>query len=143
MPEPMTPEALTAEGWTRLELDGFSRVAGGLWTRGRLPDLEIGFLSGPQHVNGHMRNVHGGMLLTLADVSLGYAVIQQLGAMNCVTAQLQTQFISAARVGEFIVCRPQVLRQSSDLVFLRGLVNAGERTVASVDGIWKILKPRG
>ncbi len=143
MPDLMTPETLTAQGWTRLDIDGFSRVSGGLWTRGRLPELELGFLSGPQHVNGHMSTVHGGMLLTLADVSLGYAVIQQLGAMNCVTAQLQTQFISAAKVGEFIVCRPQVLRQSSDLVFLRGLIAVGERTVASVDGIWKILKPRG
>lgn len=139
----MTPETLTAEGWTRLNIDGFSRVSGGLFTRGKLPDLEVGFISAQQHVNGHMTTVHGGMLLTLADVSLGYAVIQQLGAMNCVTAQLQMQFISAAKVGEFIVCRPQILRQSSDLVFLRGITSVGERTVASVDGIWKILKPRG
>lgn len=138
----MTPETLTAEGWTLLNIDGFSRVSGGVWTRGKLPNLEVGFISGQQHVNGHMTTVHGGMLLTLADVSLGYAVIQQLGAMNCVTAQLQMQFISAAKVGELIVCRPQILRQSSDLVFLRGIISVGERTVASADGIWKILKPR-
>ena len=77
----MTPENLAAEGWTRLDIDGFSRVSGGLWTRGKLPELEVGFVSGQPHVNGHMSTVHGGMLLTLADVSLGYAVIQQLAGL--------------------------------------------------------------
>jgi len=138
----MRPEALRAAGWTLLGIDGFSRVSGGLWTRGELPELRIGFIAADPHRNGHMGTVHGGMLLTFADVSLGYAVTRLLGGLNCVTAQLQTQFISAAEVGDFVECRPEVLRRSAQLVFLRALLVVGDRTVASVDGIWKILKPK-
>lgn len=138
----MTPEALRADDWTPLGVDGFSRVSGGIWTRGELSELRTGFIAADTHRNGHMGTVHGGMLLTFADVSLGYAVTQLLGGMNCVTAQLQTQFISAAQVGEFVECRPEILRRSAQLVFLRALIVVGERTVASADGIWKILKPK-
>lgn len=138
----MTPETLRAEGWTLIGIDGFSRVSGGIWTRGELPELRTGFLAEDAHRNGHMGTVHGGMLLTFADVSLGYAVTQLLGGANCVTAQLQTQFISSAQVGEFVECHPEILRRSAQLVFLRALIVADGRTVASADGIWKILKPK-
>jgi acyl-coenzyme A thioesterase PaaI-like protein len=138
----VTPESLRAEGWIVLKADGFSGLAGTFWTRGSGAELGLGFLAEPQHRNGHMDSVHGGMLLTFADICLGYAVTQVLGGTHCVTAQLQMHFVSAARVGDFVSCRPEVVRHSAQLVFMRGLIRAGERTVASVDGIWKILEPR-
>lgn len=139
---PVTSDSLAAEGWRALRPVGFSGLVGDLWARGSGAELDIGFLAGPQHSNGHMGTVHGGMLLTFADIALGYAVARILGGAHCVTAQLQMHFVSAARVGDFVSCRPEIIRHSAQLVFTRGLIMAGERTAASADGIWKILAPR-
>jgi acyl-coenzyme A thioesterase PaaI-like protein len=56
-----------------------------------------------------------------------------------VTAQMQVQFTAAARVGSFILARPEVVRKTSELVFVRSLFEADGRTVASADGIFKLL----
>ena len=58
-----------------------------------------------------------------------------------VTAQMQVQFVAAAKVGELITCQPEVVRKTSSLVFVRGLIEAGGRTVASADGMFKLLDP--
>jgi len=138
----VTYDFLRAEGWVPLKADGFSGLVGSFWTRDKGADRSLGLIAGPQHCNGHMGTVHGGMLLTFADVCLGYAVAQVLGGAHCVTAQLQMHFVSAARAGDFISCRPEVIRHSAQLVFMRGLIMSGERTVASADGIWKVLESR-
>ena len=137
----MTPETLTAEGWRQLRAVGFSQHAGPFWGRNRDTALEVGFVANEQHTNGYIHSVHGGMLLTFADICLGYKAAVSLDGQRCVTVQLQMQFLSSAKVGEFIVCRPELLRRSKQLVFLRGVMFSGDRAIASADGIWKILKP--
>jgi acyl-coenzyme A thioesterase PaaI-like protein len=42
-------------------------------------------------------------------------------------------------MGGFLTCRPELIRRTSQIVFMRGLIKAGERTVASADGLWKLL----
>lgn len=138
----MDHEALKAAGWALLDSAGFTGLTGPFWARDRGPECSVGFVAGPQHANGNPGSVHGGMLMTFADNCLGYAVVQSLGGTHCVTAQLQVHFVSGARVGDFITCRPEIVRRSAQLVFMRGLLCVGERTVASADGIWKILEPK-
>jgi acyl-coenzyme A thioesterase PaaI-like protein len=65
-----------------------------------------------------------------------------LGGLGCVTVSLQTQFVSSARLGDFVVCRSQVIRRSKHLVFVRGLVSVDDDTFASAEGIWKVLPSR-
>ncbi|MND00386.1 hypothetical protein D3C83_189790 [compost metagenome] len=59
-----------------------------------------------------------------------------------VTAQLQAQFVSSAQAGDFIVGRPEIVRCTRQLVFVRGLITVGEKTIASAEGIWKLLEPK-
>lgn len=134
--------ALQTAGWTSTQPDAFSGIAGLLWSRGSGAQATYGFIAEARHSNGHMGTVHGGMLMTFADIALGCAVVAALGAPICVTAQLQVHFVGAARVGDFITCQPEIIRQTRQLLFLRGLINAGDKTVASTDGIWKVLEPR-
>jgi uncharacterized protein (TIGR00369 family) len=136
----MNIESLTAAGWTKIETGGFTEGMGPFWVRGAGAGCELGLVAEPRHSNNHMGTVHGGALMTLADVALGYAVVGVLGGRHCVTAQLQLQFVSGARIGDFVVCRPELLRQTSQLVFMRGLICVGETVAASADGIWKVLK---
>ena len=55
------------------------------------------------------------------------------------TIQFDMQFVSAARIGEFIEVRPEVVRQASALMFMRGMLTAGLRVVATANGVWTIL----
>ena len=138
----MDNQALADAGWTTINTDGFSGAVGTLWTRGTGSELIVGFVADDRHTNHHAGTVHGGALMTFADIALGFSVVKALGAPICATAQLQMQFIAAGRTGELITCRPEIIRRTSQLVFVRGLINAGEKTIASADGIWKVLAPR-
>jgi acyl-coenzyme A thioesterase PaaI-like protein len=138
----MDPATLQANGWTELNTSGFSEPFGPFWMRGTGEECEIGFTVGSRHTNTHMNTVHGGMLMTFADICLGYRVVLALGGRYCATAQLQLQFVSVAEIGEFVSCRPELIRRSSQLVFMRGLICADEKVVASADGIWKVLKQK-
>ena len=137
----MDLERLQAEGWQRVEVGGFSGVICPFWVH-RDDGLTIGFLSEQRHANNHMGTVHGGVLMTFADVALGYGAVEQLGGAYCATVQLQAHMVATPKVGEFISCRPEVIRRTRAMLFMRGLILADDRTVASVDGIWKILEPR-
>jgi acyl-coenzyme A thioesterase PaaI-like protein len=133
------PAELSAAGWTCVEADGFTGQLGPIWVRGNGAAREIGFVAAPHHGNTHLGSVHGGVLMTFADIGLGYGAADALGGQHCATAQLQVQFVAIARFGDFITCRPELVRAGTRLLFVRGLIVAGGKTVASADGIWKVL----
>ncbi len=140
----MDADQLKAEGWTAFGAEGFSSYLAPYWVRGGNSEPEIGFIVDSRHANIHMGSLHGGALMTFADLGLGYGVGRALGGSNCSTAQLQLQFVAVAKIGEFVSCKPEIVRQTTRLIFVRGLIRAGERTIASADGIWKVFeeKPR-
>lgn len=137
----MNAELPIAEGWTRIDTLGFTATLGALWRLGVDEDCTLGFLADERQSN-YQGGVHGGALMTFADIALGYCGARALGHTSCVTAQLQVQFVAGARIGELVSCKPELVRRSSQLIFVRGLICAGDRTVASADGIWKVLEPR-
>lgn len=132
--------ALEKKGWSSGIFDAFSGQLGPVWTRGRGVDgeLEVAFHATEAHTNGHLGTVHGGLLMTFADVSLGMKVGETIGGPRCTTVSLQVQFVSAGKVGDFLICRPEVVRRTRHLMFMRGLITAGDRPVATAEGIWKI-----
>jgi uncharacterized protein (TIGR00369 family) len=138
----MDAESLTAAGWQQSEAGGFTGYFGALWSRSTGDEHLVGMIVEPRHSNNHLGTVHGGVLMTLADLGLGIGVGRALGGPACVTISLQTQFVATAQIGEFLVCRPEVVRRSKSLVFVRGLICVDDRIVASSDGIWKVLEPR-
>ena len=140
----MDADQLKVDGWTPMGAGGFSEHLSPFWVRGGNADPEVGFIVEPRHGNTHMGSLHGGALMTFADLGLGYGVARVLGGANCSTAQLQLQFVAVAKIGEFVSCKPEVIRQTTRLIFARGLIRAGARTIASADGIWKVFeeKPR-
>lgn len=135
----MDTAALQAAGWRSVQGEGFTGQLGPIWVHGPAGDRRIGFIATAQQGNNQEGAVHGGALMTFADIALGYAAADALGGSHLVTAQLQLHFVAGGRTGEFITCHPELVRRSAHLIFVRGLLLAGERTVASADGIWKVL----
>lgn len=133
--------ALLAQGWERLPTVRYSAAVGPTWKRLADGELEVGLIAEAHLGNDNLGIVHGGAMMTFGDMALGCGVGHAQANQMFVTAQLQFHFVSAARVGDFIVCRPHVVKATSQLVFVRGLFEADGRTLATADGIFKLLDP--
>jgi acyl-coenzyme A thioesterase PaaI-like protein len=130
---------LTAEGWRPVKDDGFIGLVGPIYARKREDDLEFGFRAQAKHAN--LRKViQGGMLMTFADRALGRNAWKAAGDKPVATIEFNMHFVSAGALGEFVEIRPEVVRKTASLVFMRGDVMAGSRIVATATGIWKILE---
>jgi uncharacterized protein (TIGR00369 family) len=136
---PLSEQDLRTSGWEGYDAPGFTGEVGTLWTRREGDRVAVAMVTGQRHQNHLANTVHGGVLMTFADNALGTAVVHSLGAVLCSTVSLQTQFVSPGKIGEVLWCQPEVVRKGRRLVFVRGLICAGERVVATADGIWNIL----
>lgn len=137
--EPADDTAAVPEGWERVEDEGFIDLVGPVFLRAS--DGAYAFRAEQKHAN-LVGLVHGGMLMSVADRALGVAAMRAADGANCVTIELGVQFVGAGRLGDWIEARPEVVRRTSSLVFLRGEVVCGDRVVATASGIWKILRRR-
>jgi acyl-coenzyme A thioesterase PaaI-like protein len=133
--------SLRAQGWSPIEVEGFCRHISPMWTRGEHGARDVGLLIEPGHANVYQETLYGGALMAFADAALSFGVGDAVGGVHFVTAQLQTHFTAAARVGEFLQCRPEVIRRTRDLIFVRGLFTVEGKVIAHADGIWKVLDP--
>jgi uncharacterized protein (TIGR00369 family) len=126
------------EGWAHRAPVGFTGLIGPLWSRPEGDGWAYGLKAETRHANVH-GIVHGGMLVTLLDNSMGLTVWHATGLRPAVTMQLNTQFLAAAYPGEFLEARGEIMRLANSVVFVRGILVVGERRVAAADGIWKVL----
>ncbi len=124
------------EGWSPHADEGFIEHVGPIWERRDADGTRYGFVAHPKHAN-LLGVVQGGMLMTFADRALGLRAWEAAEGAPCVTIQFEMQFLSSARIGEFIELRPEVVRHTASLVFLRGVLTADSRSVAAASGIWK------
>jgi acyl-coenzyme A thioesterase PaaI-like protein len=142
---------LEAQGWRLLPTIRYSAALGPVWVRGTVGGgVEVMLDAQPHIANDNFGIVHGGAMSTFADLALGcgvgYAVrggkpLVDVEGSHFVTVQLQVQFTAAARIGTFLLARPEVVRKTTSLVFIRTLITAEDRTVASADGVFKLLDP--
>ena len=82
---------------------------------------------------------HGGFLSTIADTGMGTAAHQVAGDRRCVTINLDVKFITAAKLGEKLNGRVQILKKTKTLVFINCEISSSKDLVISASGIWKIL----
>jgi uncharacterized protein (TIGR00369 family) len=136
-----TAARLAEEGWTLEEDFGFSAVAGPYWKRAAEGGaVEFCLPTAAHHVNlGGV--LHGGALMSFADRAIGRIARQSTGHGRAVTAQLDVNFIDSVQIGEVVVARPEVVRGTRTVIFMRCNFTVGERVVATAQGVWKALKP--
>jgi len=132
-------DKLLADGWSPLPSSAFASVIGTTYARRVEGAWEVGMIASEIALNEGLGIVHGGALTTFADVAFGFVVARTLGVVNCVTTQLQFQFTAPALAGSYITCRPEIVRRTSQLVFVRGLFEANGRVVGSADAIFMMM----
>ena len=135
--QPLIPPGYVQMNWTQ----GFGRQIGPLYERyDESGNCTRAFIVGEHHTNG-MKNCHGGMLMSFADMAVGHVISAKVRRF-WVTVRLLTDFISAAQVGEFVEGTGEIVGQDGDLFTVRGRIWCGDRTLMTGSGVFKSLGAR-
>ncbi|MGE0717693.1 MAG: PaaI family thioesterase [Alphaproteobacteria bacterium] len=126
-------------GWQRLAArEGFLATVGQLWWRRGADGLEMGFRVGPVHCNP-VGACHGGMLMTCADVIMGFGLGDALGGGGFVpTIGLTGDFLAPAPAGAFVSGRADILRRGRRIGFAQCLLAADGTAVLRASGTFQL-----
>jgi len=126
-------------GWRTWSRDNFETHNGPFYHRmeddGR---IRCAFRVAKKHLNG-ANNVHGGCFMSFADYIL-FAIAAPVLQGPGVTVAFSCEFLDAAREGELVEGSGEITRAGGSLIFLRGQLRAGERTVFTFSGTIKRVK---
>lgn len=130
-------------GWMTNDLHGtFDTTVGPFYFK---PDpdgrMRAAFRAEEKHMNVGGR-MHGGCLMTFADIALFTTAYQEMEGKSGVTVQLDSTFIDGALVGELIEATGEVVRAGGSLVFVRGQITTGERMLMTFSGVIKKFSSR-
>lgn len=130
---------IAPEGFAEIRLiDPFELHVGPAFGQGEKGARRYAFVPEAHHCN--MRGVvHGGMLMTLADMTLGQAVWDMTDNAPSVTLNMQTQFLKSVRAGECIEVLPEMTRRTRAMVFMRGDFRVAGEIVMTASSVWKLL----
>ena len=134
-------QAAFPAGWEAFTDPGFIAHVGPVHHRTVEGRRDFAFRTDERHGN-LVGIVHGGALLTFADRALSIVVREAADDAPCVTVEMSSQFVDAAKIGDLIEVTPEIVRQTSSLVFVRGTLTSGGRALVAVTGIWKVLKKK-
>ena len=124
-------------GFERMEqLSPFNALVGPLYARRDGDSISIGVRIEEKHANS--RGIcHGGMLATLADLALGYAMVAQSGGRaGYVTAHLAIDYAGAARLGDWIASEVEIQRVGSRLAFANCYLVSGDTRIVRASAIF-------
>jgi len=129
-------------GFDRLQRGGpYMAALGPLYCRRAGTAIAIGMRIEARHVN--MRGIaHGGMLASLADSALGLGLALFCdGRHSFVTASLSTDFLDAARPGDWVEAHIDVQRIGNRMAFASCLLDAGGRRILRASGVFAVMPP--
>jgi len=126
-------------GYTVLERGGvYFQALGPLYQRvAEDGTLVIAVRVADKHAN-LLGVAHGGMLMTLADsamgINVGLARPGSQAAQSSVTTMLSNEFLSPARIGDWLEARTRIRRNGQRVVFVDCTLTVGEREVMHSSG---------
>jgi uncharacterized protein (TIGR00369 family) len=131
-----SPQTLPAEA-ENISRGGFNAYAGPFW---RLPpDGDIhrfALLVEPKHMNGSGA-LHGGVLMTFADIAMSQASRTAGSGSARNTVALTCDFVGPGKLGDIVEARVRVTRKTRSMIFLSADIVAGKRVLAVATGLWK------
>jgi uncharacterized protein (TIGR00369 family) len=131
------------EGAQELPTVGFNNYIGPFY---RLPDMEGGVIKrfalvvADKHMNS-AGSVHGGVLMTLADMAMGNTSRLETGAKGGSTVSLNCDFVGPGRLNDVVEARVHISRRARTMLFLSAELFAGDRLLLVATGLWKMIAP--
>lgn len=130
------PEGYVVLDWRR----GFGRQIGPLYRRQAGGRTTMGFRV-EEHLTNGMKNAHGGMLMSFADMAWGQVVSIETSSY-WVTVRLSCDFLASAHLGDWVEAAGETLSTEDGLYIVRGRVWSGDRTLLTGTGIFKAIQKR-
>ncbi len=129
-------------GFERIKRGGpFVAGLGELYYRRNGADIVIALRVGERHTN--MRGIaHGGLLASVADTALGIGLtVACEGRQSFVTISLTTDFLAAARPGDWLEAHVQVERIGGRVAFAGCHLEAGGKRLLRATGVFAVMAP--
>ncbi|AZC56495.1 PaaI family thioesterase [Pseudomonas chlororaphis] len=132
-----TPEL--PEGYAPLSRSSpLLELIGPVYCRGSGLQLEIGLRADSRHANGR-GTVHGGILATLADIGMGYAMaFASDPPLPLITASMHLDYLGAVQVGEWIDVSLEHSKRGRQMAFATVTLQVGERVVARANAVFAV-----
>ena len=84
--------------------------------------------------------VHGGLIASLADNSMGYSCAQATDwTTSFVTVSLSVDYVGAARIGQWLAAECEVIRTGSTLCFAQSLIKADDAVIARANATFRVV----
>ncbi len=137
-------KARIPDGAENVSIAGFNHYVGPIYRLSLDPDGMGGrfaFIAEPKHMNS-AGSVHGGMLMTFADVAMSQitraGVPRATPAKAGGTVSLTADFVGPGRLGDMIEAEVRVTRRTRTLAFMSADIFCGDRPILVATGLWKI-----
>ena len=125
------------EHFSKIErLSPFNALVGPLYERRNADGVSIGLVIEEKHTNS--RGIcHGGVLATLADLALGYAMLAKSGDNGSfLTAHLAVDYAGSARTGDWIESQVEIQRVGARLAFANCYLIANDKPIVRASAIF-------
>jgi len=101
--------------------------------------VSMGLQLGRPHTNSRGL-IHGGLIASLADNSMGYSCAQATGwTTSFVTVTLAVDYIGSAKIGQWLAVECEVIKTGSTLCFAQSLIKADDAVIARANGTFRVV----
>ncbi len=115
---------------------------GPLYSKGKGAGMVVGLRALEHHMNARGL-VHGGVLMTIADIALGYAMATTAEPpISAMTSSLSADFAGSAMVGDWIEARVDIQKIGRTLAFANAYLHVGDTRIARVSGVFAVQQPK-
>jgi uncharacterized protein (TIGR00369 family) len=84
---------------------------------------------------------HGGILMTLADIALGYnAATTQNPPLPLVTTNLTADFASSAKIGDWLEARVDIQKVGQRVAFANAYLSVGEERIVRASAVFVVVR---
>jgi acyl-coenzyme A thioesterase 13 len=124
------------EPLTNLRTSPFLDHVGPFFFQWREKRLVLGLRIEGKHANAR-GTAHGGLILTMADVGLGYQMaMSQDPPVRATTVSMSADFIGSAGIGDWLEADVEMNQLGARLAFANAYLRVGDKRVARVSGVF-------
>ena len=93
-----------------------------------------------KHIN-YVDIAHGGVLTTLADVTLSLqAHRSEEPPLNVTTIALTTNFLGPAKLGDWLIGEARIDRKGKRMIYTSGQITANDRVIMTMTGVFNVMR---
>ena len=101
--------------------------------------VSIGLWLAAPHTNARGL-IHGGLIASLADNSMGYSCAQATGwTTSFVTVSLAVDFVGSAQIGQWLAVECEVIKTGRTICFAQSLIRADDAVIARANGTFRVV----